>query len=160
MTAALLCSMTRTPFGRYGGALAGMRTDDLAALPITALMKRHSSLDWARVDEVILGCANQSGEDNRNVARMAALLAGLPESVPAFRSIACARRVSGRWRGSARNHLRRGQLVLAGGVEHVARTVCHGQARHRVPAQAEARRYDARLAHGQSACRPVTASTR
>ena len=73
---------TRTPFGRYGGALSGVRTDDLAALPLRALMARFPTLDWAALDEVTLGCANQAGEDNRNVARMALLLSGLPESVP------------------------------------------------------------------------------
>ncbi len=72
----------RTPFGRHGGALAGVRTDDLAALPIRALIERLPRVDWGAVDEVILGCANQAGEDNRNVARMAGLLAGLPDSVP------------------------------------------------------------------------------
>src|SRR5512139_454546 len=80
---AFICDAVRTPFGRYGGALAAVRTDDLAAIPIKALMARHPSVDWAAVDEVFYGCANQAGEDNRNVARMAALLAGLPEVVPA-----------------------------------------------------------------------------
>ncbi|MFO6464952.1 3-oxoadipyl-CoA thiolase [Jannaschia sp. KMU-145] len=79
---AFICDGIRTPIGRFGGALAGMRADDLAAQPIRALMARHPSLDGAEIDEVILGAANQAGEDNRNVARMAALLAGLPESVP------------------------------------------------------------------------------
>ncbi len=74
----------RTPFGRHRGALSAIRADDLAALPISALMARHPALDWAALDEVVLGCANQAGEDNRNVARMAALLAGLPETVPAL----------------------------------------------------------------------------
>src|SRR5262244_974378 len=77
-----LCDGVRTPIGRYGGALANVRTDDLAALPIKAIVKRHANLDWSALDEVVLGCANQAGEDNRNVARMAALLAGLPTSVP------------------------------------------------------------------------------
>src|SRR5262249_12514234 len=76
-----LCDGVRPPIGRYGGALANVRTDDLAALPIKAIVKRHANLDWSALDEVVLGCANQAGEDNRNVARMAALLAGLP-SVP------------------------------------------------------------------------------
>ncbi|WP_298437207.1 3-oxoadipyl-CoA thiolase [uncultured Jannaschia sp.] len=79
---AFICDGIRTPIGRFGGALAGMRADDLAAHPIRALMARHPSLDPAEIDEVILGAANQAGEDNRNVARMAALLAGLPDSVP------------------------------------------------------------------------------
>src|SRR5258708_20471807 len=77
-----LCDGVRTPIGRYGGALAKVRTDDLAALPIRALIKRHAKLDWSALDEVVLGCANQAGEDSRNVARMALLLAGLPHSVP------------------------------------------------------------------------------
>ena len=72
----------RTPFGRYGGALATVRSDDLAALPIRDLVRRHPGVDWQQLDDVLLGCANQAGEDNRNVARMAALLAGLPETVP------------------------------------------------------------------------------
>src|SRR5260370_42576894 len=77
-----LCDGVRTPIGRYGGALAKVRTDDLAALPIKALIKRHAKLDWSALDEVVLGCANQAGEDSRNVARMALLLAGLPGSIP------------------------------------------------------------------------------
>jgi 3-oxoadipyl-CoA thiolase len=80
--AAFICAMVRTPIGRYGGALSSVRTDDLAALPLQELLRRHPRLDPAAVDDVILGCANQAGEDNRNVARMAALLAGLPVSVP------------------------------------------------------------------------------
>src|SRR5215207_10424490 len=76
-----LCDAVRTPIGRYGGALAKVRTDDLAAIPISALVKRNPNVDWAALDEVVLGCANQAGEDNRNVARMAALLAGLPDHV-------------------------------------------------------------------------------
>ena len=79
---AFICDAVRTPFGRFGGALAAVRTDDLAAVPIKALMDRHPSVDWAAIDDVVLGCANQAGEDNRNVARMALLLAGLPETVP------------------------------------------------------------------------------
>ena len=80
---AYLCSYVRTPIGRYAGALSSIRSDDLAALPISELMQRHPNIDWSVLDEVILGCANQAGEDNRNVARMASLLAGLPESIPA-----------------------------------------------------------------------------
>ena len=81
MTDAFICDYIRTPIGRYGGALSTVRADDLGAVPLRALMARHA-LDWAAVDEVIFGCANQAGEDNRNVARMSALLAGLPTSVP------------------------------------------------------------------------------
>jgi 3-oxoadipyl-CoA thiolase len=79
---AFLCDAIRTPIGRYGGALAQVRADDLAAIPIRELIKRHPNLDWAVLDEVVLGCANQAGEDNRNLARMALLLAGVPECVP------------------------------------------------------------------------------
>ena len=82
MPAAFICDYIRTPIGRFGGALSGVRTDDLAAIPITALMKRNADVDWQAVDEVILGCANQAGEDNRNVSRMASLLAGLPVEIP------------------------------------------------------------------------------
>ncbi len=82
MRPAFLCDAIRTPIGRYGGALAQVRADDLAAIPIRELIKRHPNLDWAALDEVILGCANQAGEDNRNIARMALLLAGVPECVP------------------------------------------------------------------------------
>src|SRR5215475_1168099 len=82
MKAAYLCDGVRTPIGRFGGALASVRPDDLAATVMRALMVRHPKLDWQALDEVILGCANQAGEDNRNVARMSSLLAGLPVSVP------------------------------------------------------------------------------
>src|SRR5437764_2464619 len=82
MPEAFICDGMRTPIGRYGGSLAKVRTDDLAAVPIKALMAKHPKLDWSAVDEVYLGCANQAGEDNRNVAQMALLLAGLPETVP------------------------------------------------------------------------------
>ena len=77
-----ICDAVRTPFGRYGGTLAAVRTADLAAIPIAALLARNPGLDVARVDDVIYGCANQAGEDNRNVGRMALLLAGLPKEVP------------------------------------------------------------------------------
>lgn len=82
MSEAYICDAIRTPFGRYAGALSAVRTDDLAALPIAALVSRNSQVDWSQVDDVAFGCANQAGEDNRNVARMALLLAGLPEGVP------------------------------------------------------------------------------
>src|SRR6266567_2781624 len=82
MTNAFICDAVRTPIGRYGGALSSVRPDDLAALPIAALISRNPSLDPEAIDDVLLGCANQAGEDNRNVARMAALLAGLPVDVP------------------------------------------------------------------------------
>src|SRR5579885_3591768 len=79
---AFICDFVRTPIGRYGGGLAKVRTDDLAAIPLRALVARNSSANWSKLDDVYLGCANQAGEDNRNVARMALLLAGLPASVP------------------------------------------------------------------------------
>ena len=82
MAQAFICDATRTPIGRYGGALSSVRADDLAALPIAALKARNPNMDWAAIDDVIYGSANQAGEDNRNVARMAALLAGLPIEVP------------------------------------------------------------------------------
>ena len=82
MEHAYICDAIRTPFGRYGGTLSGMRADDLGALPLKALMARNPNVDWGAIDDVIYGCANQAGEDNRNVARMSALLAGLPVSVP------------------------------------------------------------------------------
>ncbi len=81
-TQAYICDAIRTPIGRYGGTLSGIRADDLAALPIKALMARNPGVNWELVEDVIYGCANQAGEDNRNVARMAALLAGLPVAVP------------------------------------------------------------------------------
>src|ERR1700732_2763719 len=82
MADVFICDAVRTPIGRFGGSLAKVRADDLAAAPIKALMARHPKLDWSEVDEVYFGCANQAGEDNRNVARMALLLAGMPEQVP------------------------------------------------------------------------------
>ncbi|CDM22987.1 Acetyl-CoA acetyltransferase / Beta-ketoadipyl CoA thiolase [Castellaniella defragrans 65Phen] len=119
---AFLCDAVRTPIGRYGGALAGVRADDLAALPLQALVQRHPELDWGAVDDVILGCANQAGEDNRNVARMAALLAGLPETVPGT----TLNRLCGSGMdaiGTAARAIRAGEahLMLAGGVESMSR---------------------------------------
>jgi 3-oxoadipyl-CoA thiolase len=119
---AFICDSIRTPFGRYGGALAGVRTDDLAALPIRALMTRNPRVDWSELGDVILGCANQAGEDNRNVARMAALLAGLPVEVPG----ATINRLCGSGLdavGSAARVIAAGEagMVLAGGVESMSR---------------------------------------
>jgi 3-oxoadipyl-CoA thiolase len=119
---AYICSVARTPFGRHGGALSGIRADDLAALPIQALMAAHPGLDWGGLDEVILGCANQAGEDNRNVARMALLLAGLPETVPGVTvNRLCASGLEAV--GQAARAIRCGEadLVLAGGVESMSR---------------------------------------
>ncbi|TJV74882.1 MAG: 3-oxoadipyl-CoA thiolase, partial [Mesorhizobium sp.] len=82
MTDAFICDYIRTPIGRFGGALSSVRADDLAAIPLKALVERNLGVDWAAVDDVVFGCANQAGEDNRNVARMALLLAGLPQDIP------------------------------------------------------------------------------
>ncbi|MFZ2988833.1 3-oxoadipyl-CoA thiolase [Ideonella sp.] len=117
-----ICDAQRTPFGRYGGALSSVRADDLAALPIASLMARHPQLDWQALDDVILGCANQAGEDNRNVARMAALLAGLPIEVPG----STVNRLCGSGMdavGTAARAIKSGeaQLMLAGGVESMSR---------------------------------------
>jgi 3-oxoadipyl-CoA thiolase len=122
MRAVFLCAGVRTPFGRHGGALARVRTDDLAAVPIAALMARTPSADWGAVDEVVLGCANQAGEDNRNVARMAALLAGLPPEVPGVTvNRLCASGLEAV--GQAARAIRCGEadLVIAGGVESMSR---------------------------------------
>jgi 3-oxoadipyl-CoA thiolase len=117
-----LCTALRTPFGRYGGALSSIRTDDLAALPIRALIERHAQLDWAAVDEVILGCANQSGEDNRNVARMAVLLAGLPVSVPGVTvNRLCASGLEAIGQAARAIALDDIDLAIAGGVESMSR---------------------------------------
>lgn len=122
MKDAYICDGVRTPFGRLNGALASVRTDDLAAMPIRALMERHAALDWAAVDDVILGCANQAGEDNRNVARMALLLAGLPETV----SGTTVNRLCGSGMDAiamAARAIRLGEanLAIAGGVESMTR---------------------------------------
>ena len=122
MTDAFICDAVRTPIGRYGGALAAVRADDLAAIPIAALLKRNPSLEPAAVDEVLLGCANQAGEDNRNVARMALLLAGLPVSVPG----ATINRLCGSGLDAlamAARIVRAGEaeVVIAGGVESMSR---------------------------------------
>ncbi|MBI5617680.1 MAG: 3-oxoadipyl-CoA thiolase [Gammaproteobacteria bacterium] len=123
MTAtAFICDAIRTPIGRYGGVLSTVRTDDLGAVPLRALMQRHPHVDWAAIDDVIFGCANQAGEDNRNVARMALLLAGLPESVPG----ATVNRLCGSGLDAvsiAARAIKAGEmdLVLAGGVESMSR---------------------------------------
>ncbi len=122
MSEAFICDAVRTPIGRYGGALASVRTDDLAAVPLVALLKRNASLDPARIDDVVLGCANQAGEDNRNVARMALLLAGYPETVPGVTvNRLCASGMDAV--GMAARAIRSGDsdLVVAGGVEGMTR---------------------------------------
>ncbi len=122
MNQAFICDAVRTPFGRYGGALAGVRTDDLGAMPLRVLMQRNASVDWQAVTDVIFGCANQAGEDNRNVARMCALLAGLPLEVPG----ATVNRLCGSGLdavGTAARAIRSGEaaLMIAGGVESMSR---------------------------------------
>ena len=122
MTQAFICDAIRTPFGRYGGALSSIRTDDLGAIPIKALMARNGKVDWAAVADVVYGCANQAGEDNRNVARMSALLAGLPLEVPG----STVNRLCGSGLdalGTAARAIRSGDadLMIAGGVESMSR---------------------------------------
>jgi 3-oxoadipyl-CoA thiolase len=122
MTEAFICDGLRTPIGRYGGALAKVRTDDLATVPIKALMARHPKVDWSRLDEVFLGCANQAGEDNRNVARMALLLAGLPDTIPGVTvNRLCASGLNAV--GMAAQAIRAGEMefAIAGGVESMTR---------------------------------------
>jgi 3-oxoadipyl-CoA thiolase len=122
MDTAYICDAIRTPFGRYGGTLASIRTDDLAAIPLRALVERSSGVDWSAVDDVVYGCANQAGEDNRNVARMALLLAGLPKEVPGT--------TTNRLCGSSMDAIataaraiksKEADLVIAGGVESMSR---------------------------------------
>ena len=122
MTDAFICDASRTPIGRYGGALAAVRADDLAAVPIAALVSRNAKVDWSALDDVIFGCANQAGEDNRNVARMALLLAGLPKEVPG----STVNRLCGSSMdavASAARAIKSGEadLVIAGGVESMSR---------------------------------------
>ncbi len=122
MTEAFVCDAVRTPIGRYGGALATIRTDDLAALPLAALLRRNASLDPAAIEEVVLGCANQAGEDNRNVARMAALLSGLPVSVPGITvNRLCASGLEAVAIAARAVKTGDAELVLAGGVESMSR---------------------------------------
>ncbi len=122
MAEAFICDAVRTPIGRYGGVLASVRTDDLAAIPIRALLARHPGVDWSAVDDVWYGCANQAGEDNRNVARMAALLAGVPVGVPGTTiNRLCGSGLDAL--GSAARAIRAGEaeLAIAGGVESMSR---------------------------------------
>ena len=122
MPEAFICDYVRTPIGRFGGALAGVRADDLAAVPLRALIQRNASVDWAAIDDVIFGCANQAGEDNRNVARMSLLLAGLPDTVPG----ATINRLCGSGMDAmltAARAIRAGEadICIAGGVESMSR---------------------------------------
>ncbi|CEI52748.1 Acetyl-CoA acetyltransferase @ Beta-ketoadipyl CoA thiolase [Acinetobacter bereziniae] len=122
MEQVFICDAIRTPIGRYAGALSSIRTDDLAALPIQYLKQQHPTLAWDQLDELILGCANQAGEDNRNVARMASLLAGLPESVPAITvNRLCASGLDAIGLAARAIKLGEAQFVLAGGVESMSR---------------------------------------
>jgi len=122
MEIAYLCDAIRTPIGRYGGALAAVRTDDLAAIPIKALMERNPSVDWGAVDDVIYGCANQAGEDNRNVGRMALLLAGLPKEVPgATTNRLCGSSMDAVATASRAIKCGEAELIIAGGVESMSR---------------------------------------
>ena len=122
MTEAFICDAIRTPIGRYGGSLSSVRADDLGAVPLKALMARNPQVDWSAIDDVIFGCANQAGEDNRNVARMSSLLAGLPDSVPG----STINRLCGSGMdatGTAARAIRSGEtsLMIAGGVESMSR---------------------------------------
>ena len=122
MTQAFICDAIRTPFGRYGGTLSTVRADDLGALPIKALMERNPQVEWSLVDDIIYGCANQAGEDNRNVARMSGLLAGLPVDVPGT----TVNRLCGSGMdaiGMAARAIKAGDcdFVIAGGVESMTR---------------------------------------
>ena len=153
MNDVFICDSIRTPFGRYGGTLATIRTDDLAALPLKALMERNAGVDWGAVDDVIFGCANQAGEDNRNVARMALLLAGLPKEVPG----STVNRLCGSSMdavGVAARAIRSGEtdLMIAGGVESMSRApFVMGKAGDRLQPCGGDIRHDDRLAFCESA---------
>jgi len=122
MADAFICDAVRTPFGRYGGALSSVRTDDLATVPITALMERNKNVDWGAIEDVIYGCVNQSGEDNRNVARMALLLAGLPVEVPGVTvNRLCASGLEAVGQVARAIRLGEIEMAIAGGVESMSR---------------------------------------
>ncbi|MCG2580570.1 MAG: 3-oxoadipyl-CoA thiolase [Marinobacter sp.] len=117
-----ICDAIRTPVGRFGGALAGVRADDLGAIPITSIIKRNSGVDWEQLDEVVYGCANQAGEDNRNVGRMSMLLAGLPVSVPATTvNRLCGSGMDAIGIGARAIKAEEAELIIAGGVESMSR---------------------------------------
>ncbi len=123
MKRVFVCDYTRTPIGRFGGALSTVRTDDLAAIPVKNLIQRNPDLDWSMLDEVVMGCANQAGEDNRNVARMAVLLSGLPVTVPAMTvNRLCASGMDAVISGARSIRCGEADLVLAGGVESMSRS--------------------------------------
>ena len=122
MTEAFICDYVRTPIGRFGGVLSAVRADDLATVPLKALVARNQSLDWEAVDDVVLGCANQAGEDNRNVARMAVLLAGLPVGVPGSTiNRLCGSGLNAIWIAANAIKAGDGELFVAGGVESMSR---------------------------------------
>lgn len=122
MTDVFICDAVRTPFGRYGGALASIRADDLAALPLRALIERNPNVDWSTTDDVIYGCANQAGEDNRNVGRMALLLAGIPQQVPgATINRLCGSSLDAVAIGARAIRSGEADLIIAGGVESMSR---------------------------------------
>ena len=122
MTDAFICDAIRTPIGRYGGSLSSIRADDLGAIPLTELMARNTSVDWAQVDDVLFGCANQAGEDNRNVARMSTLLAGLPNNVPASTiNRLCGSGLDAVSMAARTIKTDEANLVIAGGVESMSR---------------------------------------
>src|SRR5262245_45974978 len=122
MPEAYICDYVRTPIGRFGGALASVRTDDLGAVPLKALVERNKALDWAAIEDVIFGCANQAGEDNRNVARMALLLAGLPKEVPGSTiNRPCGSGMGALVTGARGNKGGEGELMIAGGLESMSR---------------------------------------
>ena len=122
MAEAFICDYVRTPIGRFGGALSSVRTDDLAAIPLKALKERNAGVDWEKVDEVVFGCANQAGEDNRNVARMAVLLAGLPQDIPAMTvNRLCASGMDAVLAAARTIAAGHADLAIAGGVESMSR---------------------------------------
>jgi 3-oxoadipyl-CoA thiolase len=122
MTEAFICDAVRTPIGRYGGALSSIRADDLGAIPLAALMERSPGIDWAAVDDVIYGCANQAGEDNRNVARMSSLLAGLPVEVPgATINRLCGSAMDAVSIAARAIKAEEADLIIAGGMESMSR---------------------------------------
>ena len=148
MIDALICDGVRTPFGRYAGALSGVRTDDLAALPLRALVERHSGVNWQALDDVIYGCANQAGEDNRNVARMALLLAGLPAGGARRHRQPPVRVEPGGCRRCRQSHQKRRRPTgdRRRRREHVARPLRDGEESRAIRAQPATGRHDARVA--------------
>src|SRR5437762_9342884 len=122
MDHAYICDAIRTPFGKYGGSLSSIRADDLAAIPIKALMERNAKVDWAALDDVVYGCTNQAGEDNRNVARMALLLAGLPKDIPGVTvNRLCGSSLEALAQAARAIKCGEASLLIAGGVESMSR---------------------------------------